>query len=151
VQDVDEAVGVGTDVLIFVLEGGSSPSRQPPNQPGYWQDDVDVGEDEVVVTVGAGAGVVECDVLDVVFSPLSSLQPNQPGVLHVEVDDVEVVFDVVVLEPVVVSSRQPHHPGVLHVSVLVRVLILVEVEVEVGFDVLVVVVSVPLLSKYFQV
>jgi hypothetical protein len=152
VQDVDEAVGVGTDVFIFVLEGGSSPSRQPPNQPGYWHDDVDVGEDKVVVKVGAGTGVVECDVLDVVFSPLSSLQPNQPGVLHVEVDDVEVVFDVVDLEPVVVvSSRQPHHPGVLHVSVLVRVLILVEVEVEVGFDVLVVVVSVPLLSKYFQV
>jgi hypothetical protein len=44
---------------------------------------------------------------------------------------------------------QPHHPGVLHVSVLVRVLILVDVMV--GLDVLDVVVSEPLLSKYFQV
>jgi len=88
--------------------------------------------------------------VEVVFSPLSSLQPNQPGVLHVDVDEVDVDFDVV--DPVVVvSSKQPHHPGVLHVSVRVRVLILVEVEVDVGFDVLEVVVSDPLLSKYCQV
>ena len=150
VQDVDETVGVGVGVNVFilVLPGGSSPSRQPPNQPGYRHDDVEVGVDEVVVAVGAAAGDVVCDVLDVVFSPLSSLQPNQPGVLHVDVDDVEVLFDVV-FPLVEVSSRQPHHPGVLHVSVLVRVLIFVEVDV--GFEVLVVVVSEPLLSKYCQV
>jgi hypothetical protein len=103
----------------------------------------------VVVAVGAGVAAE-----DVVFSPLSSLQPNQPGVLHVDVEDVDVdvALDVVV-EPLVVvvsSSKQPHHPGVLHVSVLVRVLIL-EVVI-VGLEVLeVVVVSELLLSKYFQV
>lgn len=98
------------------------------------------------MTVGAGAGVVVCAAFDVVFSPLSSLQPNQPGVLQVDVDDdVDVVFGVVpVVVVVVVSSKQPHHPGVLQVSVLVRVLL---VEVAVGFEVLDVVVSVPLLSK----
>jgi hypothetical protein len=67
--------------------------------------------------------------------------------LHVDVDDdVDVVFGVVpvVVVVVVVSSKQPHHPGVLQVSVLVRVLL---VEVAVGFEVLDVVVSVPLLSK----
>jgi multisubunit Na+/H+ antiporter MnhE subunit len=88
-----------------------------------------------------------CADFDVVFSPLSSLQPNQPGVLQVDVDDdVDVVFGVVpvVVVVVVVSSKQPHHPGVLQVSVLVRVLL---VEVAVGFEVLDVVVSVPLLSK----
>ena len=90
--------------------------------------------------------------VDVVFSPLSSLQPNQPGVLHVDVDVDEVDVDFDVVDPVVVvSSRQPHHPGVLHVSVRVRVLILVEVEVDVGFDVVEVVVSDPLLSKYCHV
>lgn len=135
-QDVVETVGVGVDVFIFVLEGGSSPSRQSPNQPRYLHDEVDVGDDEVVVTVGAGAGEVECLGFDVVFSPLSSLQPNQPGVLQVDddVDDVDVVFDDV-LVPVVLSSRQPHQPGVLHVSVRVRVLTLVEVDVDVGLKV----------------
>jgi hypothetical protein len=96
------------------------------------------------VTVGAGAGVVVGADFDVVLSPLSSLQPNQPGVLQVDVDDdVDVLFGVVPVV-VVVSSKQPHHPGVLQVSVLVRVLL---VEVAVGFEVLDVVVSVPLLSK----
>jgi hypothetical protein len=152
VHDVDEAVGAGVDDFNFVLVGGSSPSRQPPNQPGYWHDDVEVGDEEVVVAVGAGAGVVVCEVfVVVVFSPLSSLQPNQPGVLHVDVEDVDVLLDVEVFVPVVDSSRQPHQPGVLHVSVLVRVLILLDFEVDVGLEVLVVVVSVPLLSKYFQV
>jgi hypothetical protein len=157
VQEVEDAVDVGVDVFILVLDGGSSPSKQSPNQPGYLQEDVEVGEDEVVVKVGAGARDVVCEVFVVVVSSSSSsLQPNQPGVLHVDVDDVEVVFDEV-LVLVVVSSRQPHQPGVLHVSVLVRVLDLdldldvVEVEVAVGFAVVVVVVSVPLLSKYFQV
>jgi hypothetical protein len=109
---------------------------------------VDVGDDEVVVAVGAGAGRVEV-VVKVVDVVVSSLQPNQPGVLHVEVVDVDVLV-VLLCDPVVDSSRHPHQPGVLHVSVLVRADF-----VDVGFkdvDVavcleLVVVVSVPLLSK----
>lgn len=102
--------------------------------------------EDVVVTVGAGVGdvVSECELVVVV----SSKQPNHPGVLHVDEDEVElVVVDVFLV--LVDSSRQPHHPGVLHVSVLVREFVLVEVDV--GLLVLVVVVSVPLLSKYFQV
>jgi hypothetical protein len=150
VQDVDDAVGVGVDDFNLVFDGGSSPSKQSPNQPGYLHEDVEVGEDDVVVKVGAGAGVVACEDFVVVVPSSPSLQPNQPGVLHDDVDDVEVVLDVL-LVLVVVSSRQPHQPGVLHVSVLVRVLDLDLVEDDVGFAVVVVVVSVPLLSKYFQV
>ena len=52
-------------------------------------DEVDVGVDDVVVTVGAGAGVVV--IVMVVLEVVSSLQPNQPGVLHMEVDDVVVI------------------------------------------------------------
>lgn len=131
-QEEVEAVGVGVDVLTFVLEGGSSPSRQSPNQPGYLHDDVEVGEEDVVVTVGAGTGEVVCLALDVVFSPLSSLQPNQPGVLQVDVEDVDVVFEEVLVWEVL-SSRQPHQPGVLHVSVRVReIVLLLLVEVDVG-------------------
>ena len=85
----------------------------------------------------------------VVVEVVSSLQPNQPGVLHIEVDDV-VVIVVLLCALVVDSSRHPHHPGVLHVSVRVR-LDLVDVDVAVGFELLLVVVSVPLLSKYSQV
>lgn len=48
------------------------------------------------------------------------------------------------------SSRHPHQPGVLHVSVLVLVDELV-LNVLVGLLELLVVVSVPLLSKYSQV
>lgn len=143
---VGVAVGVGLGVWC-VFAGGSSPSRHPPNQPGYLHDEVEVGVDEVVVAEGTGASVVVIVmVVDVVSS---SLQPNQPGVLHVEVDDV-VVIVVLLCDLVVDSSRQPHHPGVLQVSVLVR-LDLVDVDVAVGFELLVVVVSVPLLSKYSQV
>lgn len=152
VQDVKVAVTVGVGVLIRVLPGGSSPSKQPPNQPGYLHDDVDVGEEEVVVIVGAGLGEVVCEVSVDAFLVVvvdSSRQPNQPGVLQVDVDDVEVDVVDVFLLVVVDSSRQPNQPGVLHVSVLVRVLLLVEVDV--GLLVLVVVVSVPLLSKYFHV
>jgi hypothetical protein len=73
---------------------------------------------------------------------VGSLQPNQPGVLHVEV--VEADVDVVVVVPVVLSSRQPHQPGVLQVEVLVVVELVVDV-VE-----LVVVISEPLLRKNFH-
>ena len=58
----------------------------------------------------------------------SSLQPNQPGVLQVDVDvDVVVTGTLVVgLEVVdVSSSRHPHHPGVLHVEVRLRVFVVV--------------------------
>jgi hypothetical protein len=80
--------------------------------------------------------------VEVVVIGTLSLHPNQPGVLH---DDVELVLvDVEVEDSVYVdSSRQPNQPGVLQVSVLVRL----DVEVEVT-KVDVVVGSVPLLSKY---
>lgn len=156
VQVVVEAVGVGIVDLCELREwpGGSSPSRQPPNQPGYLHDDVDaadVDEWEVVVIDGAGAGLATVVVMvDVSSEGSLSLQPNHPGVLHVDVDDVEVFLVVVVALSEVDSSRQPHQPGVLQVSVRVRVL-RVNVEVDVGFDLdEVVVVSVPLLSKYCQ-
>jgi hypothetical protein len=125
-------------------------SLQPPNQSGCWQLEMDVamGKDDVVVMVGAGAGVgllYECEGL-VVVVVVSSLQPNHPGVLHVEVE----VIDIEVSEWVVVvsgSSKQPHQPGVLHVSVLVRVdvaVLVARVEEVVVED------SVPLLSKNDQ-
>jgi len=46
VHVVVDAVGVGMDDLCELREwpGGSSPSRQPPNQPGYLHEDVDVTE-----------------------------------------------------------------------------------------------------------
>ena len=94
---------------------------------------------------GAGAGVEEpLLVVEAVVVVTSSLQPNHPGVLHVDVEVVDT--DVEVAVPVVVSSssRQPHHPGVLQVSVLVRVLVAV---LEIVVIVAVVVGSVPLLSK----
>lgn len=109
-----------------------------------------MGEEEVVVTVGGGEGLATVDVMvDVSSDGSLSLQPNQPGVLHVDVDEVEVevVLTVVVALLVVDSSRQPHQPGVLQVSVRVRVL-RVRVVVDVGIDFDEVVVSVPLLSKY---
>jgi len=98
----------------------------------------------VVVTVGPGTDEVVCN-FELVDDSRSSKQPNQPGVLHVDVDDEEVdaVF-VLVWLVVVDSSRHPHQPGVLHVSVLV--LVDLDVDVLVGFEELVVV-SVPLLSK----
>jgi hypothetical protein len=149
VHDVVDAVGIGVDR--WDLAGGSEPSRQSPNHPVYWQDVV-VDDNEVVVAVGAGAGVVVWDVVFVVVSS-SSLQPNQPGVLHVEVDEVLVLVVVVaVAEDDVDSSRHPHQPGVLHVSVRVRVDLEADADVDVGLglddDV---VVSVPLLSKYSHV
>lgn len=101
-------------------------------------------DEEVVVMVGAGAalGVLTAP-LEVEVVAVSSLHPNQPGVLQVDVEVADVVVLVVVVGPLVVlSSRHPHHPGVLQVSV--RVLVVV------ALDVLLVVVSVPLLSKNFQ-
>ena len=68
--------------------------------------------------------------------------PNQPYLRQDVEGRVEVGELVVVVVPV--SSRQPHHPGVLHVSVG-KALVLEAVVL-----LLVVVVSDPLLSKYFQ-
>jgi len=153
VHDVVEAVAVRRSVARVWL-AGSSPSRQPPNQPGYRHEDVDVGVDHVVVAVGAGAVRLVRDgelvvVVVVVVVDDSSRQPNQPGVMHVDVDRVDVLL--VLPSPLLVdSSRQPHHPGVLHVSVRVREDRDVEVLVGLLARVVVVVVSVPLLSKYFH-
>jgi hypothetical protein len=62
---------------------------------------------------------------------VGSLQPNQPGVLHGDVDVfVEVGVEVLVLvllAVVDVSSLQPNHPGVLQVEVVVVMVVLVEV------------------------
>ena len=152
-HDVVEAVAVRRSVARVWL-AGSSPSRQPPNQPGYRHEDVDVGVDHVVVAVGAGAVRLVRDgelvvVVVVVVVDDSSRQPNQPGVMHVDVDRVDVLL--VLPSPLLVdSSRQPHHPGVLHVSVRVREDRDVEVLVGLLARVVVVVVSVPLLSKYFH-
>lgn len=92
----------------------------------------------VAVIVGTGEAMAD-DVIELVV--VGSLHPNQPGVLHVEVDVAGEVEDELVVV-VVVSSRQPHQPGVLHADVRVRVVVSVDEE-----DV---VVSDPLLSKYFQ-
>lgn len=72
---------------------------------------------------------------------VGSLQPNQPGVLQVDVVVVVVSGVVVVVE--VDSSRHPHHPGVSQVVVLVKV-------DEVLVVVVVVVISEPLLRKNFH-
>ena len=114
-------------------------SWQPPKNPGLWQD-VETGNVadaavEVRLADGAGEAVAE----DVV---VGSLHPNQPGVLQVDVVDVLDEDELVVVVLVVVSSRQPHQPGVS--QVVVRVLVEVEELEEV------VVLSDPLLSKYFQ-
>lgn len=87
-------------------------------------------------------------VLFLVVVVVSSRQPNQPGVVQVEVDEPDVLVVLWWLR-VVDSSIHPHHPGVLHVSV--RVLDDLDLEVLVGLLELVVVVSVPLLSKYSHV
>lgn len=102
------------------------------------------GTSEGVVTVGAGAAEGEVMVVVRVIV-LGSLQPNQPGVLHVVVVSVLVIVVVEVVDVVVVdSSRQPHQPGVLQVSVRVCEVVLEETVV------LLVVVSLLLLSKNVQ-
>jgi len=103
-------------------------------QPHHPRDEQDSRERDVDV-------LVVVSVVAVVV--VGSLQPNQPGVWHTVV--VGIVTGMLVEEGkplVAVGSRQPHQPGVLQVSVLVFVNVADEL------DVLVVVV--PLLSKYFH-
>jgi hypothetical protein len=127
----DGPVIVGSEVAAPVVDPDVVVvSQHPQKLPGV---------SHVVVVVVLS--VLDDDEVVVVVGVVLSLQPNQPGVLQVEVDVLVVV--VVVAVPVVVSSKQPHQPGVLQVSVLVLVLV-EEVELEV------VVVSVPLLSYIFQ-
>lgn len=106
------------------------------------EEEVDVVVDVVVVTVEIGTAV---DVVIVVLTVVvtGSLHPNQPGGVLQEV--VLIVLVIVVRIDVVVSSKQPHQPGVRHVAVRVLVEVLVEED-----ELLVVVLSVPLLSKNFQ-
>ena len=158
---IDERRPVATGVVLALVGEGAAgvetgatvEGSLHPNQPGSKQlVAVLVDGDAELVGAGATAGVVvvedaEDDVV-VVVVVMISLHPNHPGVLQVDVDEVEdevVLLLVLVVAPLVVlSSRQPHHPGVLQVSV--RVLVL-EVVVELT---LLVTGSVPLLSKNFQ-
>ena len=62
-----------------------------------------MGRDDVVVMLGAGAGAGVADDVAAVVAVVvvsSSLQPNQPGVLQVDVE--EELDEVDVCEPVVV-------------------------------------------------
>lgn len=128
---VDDGLGVDEKFVVGSLQ---------PNHPGVLHEVLGVTVMVVVTTVvGAGTGLGVLTVPEVVV--VGSLHPNQPGVLHVDVELVEVLL-VVVVVVVVVSSKQPHHPGVLQVSVRVLVNVVVLL--------LLVVVSVPLLSKNFQ-
>lgn len=145
---VGKLVGLGLEVAAGVDctiddEGAASVGSLQPNQPGVSQVLVSVlvGREDVVVMVGAGAALgVVAMVEDDAVVVVGSLQPNQPGVLHVDVEVEDVLVDV---DPdVVVSSRQPHQPGVLHVSVLVRVEVVELLVLVMG--------SLPLLSKNFQ-
>lgn len=101
------------------------------------------GVSEGVVMTGAGSALGDVIVVVRVIV-VGSLQPNHPGVLQVEVVIVLVMVVVGVFDVVVDSSRQPHQPGVLQVSVRVCEVVLV------GLLVLLVVVSLLLLSKNFQ-
>ena len=151
VQVVCELVGVGVDRAaveegLGVDDDAVVVASLQPHHPGDVHEVEVLGVIVVVVTVvvvikvGAGDAVGVVTVLDELVV-VGSLHPNQPGSLQVDVE-LEELLVVVVAVDVVVSSKQPHHPGVLHVSVrvLVKVLVLV----------LLVVVSVPLLSKNFQ-
>lgn len=133
--------GVGTSVIV-VFE-----TQEPsPNHPCLAQD----------VAMTTAEVLVVADTVVVSRQP-----PNQPYLTQeveglsvtvtvvVGVDrEVDVVVTMVVVLPLVVvdSSRQPHQPGVLQVVVLVKLDVLVAVEMLL----LDVVVSEPLLSKYFQ-
>jgi hypothetical protein len=107
----EEVVVIGSDV--DVEEVTVEVRSLQPHQPGVLQvveevEGVEDDDDDVEVAV---AGV---DTLLLLVVVTSSLQPNQPGVLHEEVE-VEVVVTgalVAVPEVVDVSSRQPHQPGV---------------------------------------
>ena len=99
------------------------------------------GGSEVVVRVCAGSALGDVIVVVRVIV-VGSLQTNHPGDLQEEV--VIVLVMVVVGVVVVDSSRQPHQPGVLQVSVRVCEVVLD------GLLVLLVVVSLLLLSKNFQ-
>jgi len=102
------------------------------------------GVSEGVVTIGAGAALGDVIVVVKVIV-VGSLQPNHPGVLQEEVVIVLVMVVVGVCDLVVVdSSRHPHQPGVLQVSVRVCEVVLD------GLLVVLVVVSLLLLSKNFQ-
>lgn len=111
-----------------------------PNQFRAVHDGVGVGsatvlDADVGSLVGAGTGLVVVtdgpvmvgsEVAAEVFAGVValSLQPNQPGVLHVVLLVVveELLLEVVVV--VVVLSLQPNQPGVLHVLVVVVVVVL---------------------------
>ena len=137
---------IGCDV-VFLLS-----SLQPQNLPGVAHVVLGLLLGLVLGLVLGGEVEVGIKLVDVtgrealvLVVVTSSLQPNQPGVLHVVVVAVVVVVvDVVVeLDVVVVSSKHPHHPGVWHVVVLVRVFVDVD-------ELDVVVLSVPLLSYIFH-
>lgn len=115
-------------------------SQPPPKKPGLQTEVL-----ECVVDADAEGDVVfggSVVVVTVTFP--RSLQPNQPGVRQVVVVYVVVMTECVEVVPDVVSSRHPHQPGVLQVDVLVYEVL------EVVVVVVVVVLSEPLLSKYFQ-
>jgi hypothetical protein len=113
-------------VLEAVVKVGS---LHLPNHPGCPQEIDDGGEEtgevgvEEVVMVGPGTALPAVVV--------SSLQPNQPGVLQVAVVVSLVDVEGEVLVVVVLSSKHPHQPGVLQVLVRVRVVdTVLDVEVE---------------------
>jgi len=87
-------------VEVGVEEGADVGSLHPPKKPWEWHV-VEELVGDVTVTVGFGALLV--------LVVVSSLHPNHPGVLQVEVDVVLLLVDVP--EVVVLSSKHPHHPG----------------------------------------
>lgn len=96
-----------------------------------------LSETDVVVTFGAV-------VIDMMVEVALSLQPNHPGVSHVDVDvDVVVAVGISgVVETIeVVLSKQPNHPGVWHVEVDVEVVVVVVMSAVVVIGMPVVVVS----------
>jgi len=149
--DVYVPVGVGVIMWVVGLDVKAEVwSLQPHICPGVWQlVDICRFVDVAVASISEVVVVVVIDVFDFL-----SLQPNQPGVLHVDVVVVvfvEVIVTVlvtiasvvevgssvsVVVSVVVVWSRHPHQPGVLHVFVR---LVVVKEDVEVEMRVVLVV------------